>query len=80
MFKVRYENLELFLSGAVASLGTKLFERGDLEILKILMYMRGIEGILYILQSWISKLLSKIRGKQTEFEVPYGGWMLVAFG
>lgn len=54
----RLETLELFLSGCAASLATKLYNASDLNLLKVLMYMRGVQGALILIKMLLEKLLN----------------------
>ena len=59
----RHQNIELALSGAVASLSLMMLPRADLPLFKAYVYMRAVQAFLLLLEIQIRKLLN-LQGKE----------------
>lgn len=59
-------NIQSFLAGIIASLGTQYLSKSEVTILKIFIYMRAINGGMLLIKYFINKLVNKTRGKSDE--------------
>ena len=53
-------NLELFMCGIISSYFTKFYIKQELEIVKVFMFMRAVEGALIILRRVAQKIVDKL--------------------
>ena len=60
------KRVELFLSGSLASMATQTYNESDLSILKVVLYMRGVQGALMLTRLLIEKLINFMRRKYND--------------
>ena len=56
----RVDMVELFVSGCTASIGARLYDSSDLNLIKVLVYMRGVQGALILIKMILEHSLNKV--------------------